>query len=350
MSQDSSSEKTEEATPKKLRDARKRGQVPRSKDIPSALILIAIVLYFWMNWQNMLNDMKELFTTIGTLSTYDFKMGLDGSLKLIMQKVMMSIILPFSLIVTLAGIIGNVAQFGFLFSFESMKPDFAKINPADGMKRIFSLKQLVDTLLSLVKTIIISILMLYVLYSGIKLLLNDVQQCNVLCQQFINEDLVSKLFLYIIPAILVLAVVDFLFQRHNFKKEQRMTKEEIKREFKEMFGDPHVVGERRNMRRELAENDIQKKIKTARLVIVDVGVAIALQFEQGVTPLPLIAAIGRGPMARRMLEIAQLENVPMNDNPRLAQLLLEEGKVDQYIPSSSIDGVAQAMRQNPKRS
>ncbi|MEN9433097.1 MAG: hypothetical protein RLZZ422_686 [Pseudomonadota bacterium] len=349
MSQESSSEKTEDATPKKLRDARKRGQVARSKDIPSALIMIAIVIYFAANWQSLLEDMKELFTTIGTLSTYDFGVALDGSLKLIVEKVIKPIVIPFAIIVTLAGIIGNIGQFGFIFSMESLKPNFSKINPAEGLKRIFSIKQLVDTLLSLLKTIIISILMFYILYTGIKLLLNDAQQCNVLCQQLITEDLVSKLFLYIIPAILIMAVIDFLFQRQQFKKEQRMTKEELKREFKEMFGDPHVVGERRNMRRELAEQDIQKRIKTARLVIADVGVAIALQYEQGVTPIPLIAAIGKGPMARRMLEIAQIENVPVMQNPRLAQLILEEGKVDQYIPSSSIDGVAQAMRQNPKQ-
>ncbi|MBK8453153.1 MAG: EscU/YscU/HrcU family type III secretion system export apparatus switch protein [Thiofilum sp.] len=349
MSQESSSEKTEDATPKKLRDARKRGQVARSKDIPSALILIAIILYFVLSWNTILENLKETFNVISTLLSYDFGVALSGSLKVINEKIILEIILPFSLVVTVAAILGNIGQFGFLFSFDSMKPDFAKINPAEGMKRIFSVKQLVETLLSLLKTIVISIIMLYVVYIGIKLLLNDVQQCNVLCQQFINEDLISKLFLYIIPAILVMAVVDFIFQRQQFLKEQRMTKEELKREFKEMFGDPHVVGERRNLRRELAEQDIQKRIKTARLVIVDIGVAIALQFEQGVTPLPLIAAIGRGPVARRMLEIAQIENVPTIQNPKLAQLLLEEGKVDQYIPTSSIEGVAQAMRQNPKR-
>lgn len=349
MSQESSSEKTEDATPKKLRDARKRGQVARSKDIPSALILIAIILYFVLSWSMILDNLKETFNVISTLLSYDFGVALSGSLKVINEKIIIEIILPFSLVVTVAAILGNIGQFGFLFSFDSMKPDFAKINPAEGMKRIFSVKQLVETLLSLLKTIVISIIMLYVVYIGIKLLLNDVQQCNVLCQQFINEDLVAKLFLYIIPAILVMAVVDFIFQRQQFLKEQRMTKEELKREFKEMFGDPHVVGERRNLRRELAEQDVQKRIKTARLVVIDIGVAIALQFEQGVTPLPLIAAIGRGPMARRMLEIAQVENVPTIQNPKLAQLILEEGKVDQYIPTSSIEGVAQAMRQNPKR-
>ncbi|WP_020560409.1 EscU/YscU/HrcU family type III secretion system export apparatus switch protein [Thiofilum flexile] len=350
MSDSSSGEKTEDATPKKLRDARKRGQVARSKDIPSAVILLAVILYFTLSWNLILQNTKELFNIIMLLPGYDFNQALGISLKAITDKILIDIILPFSLIITLAAIIGNIAQFGFILSFESMKPNFSKINPAEGMKRIFSVKQLVETLLSLIKTIVISIIMLYVLYIGIKLLLNDVQQCNVLCQQLINEDLVSKLFLYIIPAILVMAAIDFIFQRQQFSKEQRMTKDEIKREFKEMFGDPHVVGERRNMRRELAEQDIQKKIKTARLIIVDIGVSIALQYEQGVTPLPLIAAIGRGPMARRMLEIAQVENVPMVQNPRLAQLLLEEGKVDQYIPSSSIDGVAQAMRQTPKNS
>ena len=123
-----------------------------------------------------------------------------------------------------------------------------------------------------------------------------------------------------------------------------MTKEEVKREMKDMFGDPDVRGAREGIRRELNEQDIASRIKTARIVIIDIGLAIALHYEQDVTPLPLVVAIGKAAMARKMVEIAQVENVAVVSDARLAADLLEEGKIDQYIPTSTIDRVAQAMR------
>lgn len=343
-----SSEKTEDATPKKLREARKRGQVPTSKDIPSALILILATIYFWMNWDNMSASLQELFDAVADLMQVSFPQALQASLTLVMEKAVYEIALPFAGIAIAAGILGNIVQFGFIFSFDPVIPKISKINPTDGFKRIFSIKQMVQTLLSLVKTIIIAIVMFYIIYTGMKMLLNETSQCDLLCQKSIVEDLISQMFMLVIPLILVLAILDFIFQHTQFMKEQRMTKEEIKREFKEMFGDPHLMGARRGLRRELAESDVKERIKAARLVVVDIGVAIALHFVQGETPLPIITAIGKGPMARKMMEIAQIEGIPVMEDPRLADLLVEEGKIDQFIPSSSIDQVAQAMRQNPK--
>ena len=153
----------------------------------------------------------------------------------------------------------------------------------------------------------------------------------------------------ILPLIITLAVLDFLFQKTQFDKDQRMTKEEIKREMKNAYGDPHIRGARQGMRRELSEQDIQSRIKTARLVIIDIGLAVALYYEQDVTPLPVIVAIGKAGMARKMIEIAQLENVAIIRDARLVGDLIEEGKIDQYIPVSTIDRVAKAMRNNNKR-
>ena len=123
-----------------------------------------------------------------------------------------------------------------------------------------------------------------------------------------------------------------------------LEKEDVKREMKDMYGDPHVRGARDGLRREISEQDVKTRIKTARLVIIDIGVAIALHYDREVTPLPLIVAIGKAGMARAMVEIAQIESVPIISDARLVADLLEEGKLDQYIPTSTIDRVAQAMR------
>jgi type III secretion protein U len=178
--------------------------------------------------------------------------------------------------------------------------------------------------------------------------MNEIKQCDIPCQKEITAELLKKLMMMILPLIIVLAALDLIFQKIQFEKDQRMTKEEIKREMKDAYGDPHVRGARQGMRRELTEQDIQARIKTARLVIIDIGLAIALYYEQDVTPLPVIVAIGKAGMARKMIEIAQIENVPIISDARLVADLIEEGKIDQYIPTSTLDRVAKAMRNNKR--
>lgn len=349
MSQESSSEKTEEATPKKLRDAKRRGQVPRSNDIASGLILLFSTIYFFTMWDWLVDQVREYFLTITELIKHDFDQALQTALKLLVEKAFYTIALPFAIMVTIAGILGNILQFGFIFSFDPVMPRLSKVSPSEGFKRIFSVKQVVQTALSLLKTIVIAIAVISVVYMGMGELLNDIQQCDVLCTKEITEDLVQLIFMIVIPMILTIAILDFAFQRAQFMKEQRMTKDELKREMKEMFGDPHVRGARRSLRQELAEQDIQSRIKTARLLIIDIGVAVALHFEQDKTPLPLIVAIGKDGMARKMVEIAQVEDVPLISDAHLVADLIEEGKLDQYIPDSTINRVAQAMRRTSKQ-
>lgn len=349
MSQETSSEKTEEATPKKLRDAKRRGQVPRSNDIASALILLFATIYFFAMWDWLVDQVREYFLTVTELIKYDFDQALQAALELLVEKAFYTIALPFAIMVTIAGILGNVLQFGFIFAIEPVLPKLSKVSPTEGFKRIFSVKQVVQTALSLLKTIAIAIAVFAVVYIGLGELLNEIEQCDVLCTKEITEDLVQLIFMIVIPMILLIAILDFAFQRAQFLKEQKMTKDELKREMKEMFGDPHVRGARRGLRQELAEQDIQSRIKTARLLIIDIGVAVALHFEQDETPLPVIVAIGKDGMARKMVEIAQIEDVPLVSDAHLVADLVEEGKLDQYIPESTINRVAQAMRRTSKQ-
>ena len=350
MSNDSSSEKSEKATPKKLREARKRAQVPRSKDIPSATQLLFAALYLWLTWDWTVEQLKEMLLVVPQLINMDFTQALRTGFEAILQHALYNLAIPFSMFLLIAGILGNIVQFGFVFSFDPIIPRPQKINPADGAKRIFSIKQFVETLLSLAKTIIVGVVLLLVLHGGMQELLHPIEQCNVECQQQVTEHLMGTLIFMILPILITLAVLDYLFQHAQFMKEQRMTKDEVKRENKETYGDPHVRGAREGIRREMAEQDIQTRIRTARMIVLDMGIAIAVQYEADKMPLPIIVAIGKGNMARKMSEIAQKEHVALISDPALAQKLADEGKIDQYIPESTITQVARALQKAAAKS
>lgn len=349
MSQDSSQEKTEQATPRKLEKARERGQVPRSNDLPSALVMLFTVLYIWLAWSWIQDQLKEILYAIPQLYEMEFQQALQLGFNHIVLRMMYILVIPFAMIAAVAGILGNIVQFGFVFSIDPVIPRPDKISPSSGFKRIFSIKQVVTTLLSLLKTIVVGIILLVVLRTGMKEMLHAVEQCDVICQKAVIEYLVRQMVLFIIPVLLFIAVLDYLFQHAQFMKDQRMTKEEVKKEMKDIYGDPHVRSARQGMRREMAEQDIHERIKTSRLIIIDMGVAIALMYEEGVTPLPVFVALGKGSMAQKMVEIATQEDVPIVSDSELARELVELGKIDTYIPDETIDRVAKIMFKTSKK-
>ena len=341
---ESSSEKTEKATPKKLRDARNKGQVAQSKDIAPAFMMLVAAIYFMIMGKWLLGQMIELFVAIPYLQTLPFGQALSAGTDLVVRVVIGTILLPFIALMAITAIFSNILQTGVIFAIDPIMPKLEKISITSGFKRIFSAKQFVNTVFALVKTLVIAAALFFVVRMGLAELLHEIKQCDVPCQASIIADLFMTLMMIILPLMIVMTIMDFLFQKTQFEKDQKMTKEEVKREMKDMFGDPHVKGARDGIRREMNEQDIKARIKTARLLIIDIGKAIALHYEQDVTPLPLIVAIGKDAMARKMVEIAQIEDVPVVSDARLVEDLLEEGKLDQYIPTSTIDRVAQAMR------
>ncbi len=341
---ESSSEKTEKATPKKLRDARKKGQVAQSKDVAPALIMLFGALYFWIAGRWLFQMLIDIFVAIPELQNRSFIQAVTSSMDVIVGTVVGVIVLPFVVLMAITGVLAFVLQFGFIFVLEPVIPKLEKISFTSGFKRIFSAKQFVSTGLSLIKTLVIAGALFFVVYWGLSELLHEIKQCDVFCQVSIITDMFMILMMIVLPLMIVMAVLDFLFQKSQFDKEQKMTKEEVKREMKDMFGDPHVRGAREGIRREMSEQDVRARIKTARLVVIDIGIAVALHYEQDVTPLPLIVAMGKAGMARKMVEISQIEDVPIVSDARLVADLVEEGKLDQYIPTSTIDRVAQAMR------
>jgi type III secretion protein U len=336
--------KTEQPTHQKLKQAREKGQVARSEEFAPTVMFVFAVMYFWFGWDGLFSNIKDVFESISFIYTMEFTVALDTIIDKVMSKVIYAIILPFSLLMLAAGIIGNVLQTGFIFSFDPVTPRGEKISPIKGFGRIFSIKQVVKTLLSSLKIIGMSIIIVYIVRLGITDYMHDISQCDVKCQMLVFQSLLKKLIMILLPILIIVAAIDFMFQRAQFTKDQRMTKDEVKREYKNQEGDPEIKGARREEQRRMLEQDMSKKIKESRVLVAGVNLVVALKYEEDL-PLPILMAIGKDRMSFKMIEIANKEKVKIVADPELAMKLANEGDIDQYIPSSTIQDVARVLQQ-----
>jgi len=336
--------KTEEPTWKKLEKAREKGQVARSEEFAPTVMFVFAVIYFWFGWDWLYGQIKDVFTSISFIYTMEFRMALDNIIDAVLSKVIFSIMLPFSLLMLFAGILGNVLQTGLLFSVDPVIPRGSKISPIKGFGRIFSIKQVVKTLFSSLKIIGMSIIIVYIVRLGVREYMHELSQCDVSCQMLVFQSLLKKLIMILLPILIIVASMDFMFQRIQFLKEQRMTKEEVKREHKNQQGDPIIKGARRAEQRRMLDQDAIQRVKESRVVIAGVSLAIALKYDDEL-PLPILLAIGKDRMSFKMIETAKIEKVKIVADPALAEKLSTDGTIDQYIPSSTVKAVAQAIRQ-----
>lgn len=342
MSEDKSS-KTEEATPEKLRKARKKGQVARSEEFVPLFMIIFAFLYFWFAWDWFIQTLQDFMLNVTAYNNdMDFKASLGNALSLWFGQIILGIMLPFSALMFLAGVIGNISQFGFLISFESMKPKLEKISPISGFKRIFSMKQVVKTLLSVLKILVMTAIIYYVTRLAIREYMHDISACNMDCMLAVLFSLIKKMLFILLPILIVLVILDVIYQKFNFKKEQRMSKDEIKREYKNREGDPLIKGQRKSEQRRILSEDLKEMIKQSRVVIAGLGRAAIVMYNNDM-PLPILLAIGRNKMSNEIIKIAKRTGIPIISDPALVQLLEDDGIVDQYIPDSSIQRVAKAI-------
>lgn len=343
MSGDSAS-KTEKPTPKKLRDARKKGQIAKSKEVVSTLSLLVAGLYFWIAWDWLNGLLREIILLPAQVVGLSFSEGLQIMTNQIITSAVYWIVIPFVLLLFVFTVLGNVAQFGILFSLDPIMPKLEKISPASGFKKIFSKKSLGDTGLSLIKILAIGFVVYLISRNSLKQLIHDVSICDVECNEALMQSLVWQLIAWLMPLLIAIALIDIVMQKAFFMKDQMMSKQEVKREYKDSEGDPLIKGKRKQQHTELVMNSMQDKIRASRVLLTDIDKSIALRYEQGVTPLPLIMAIGSNALARQMVEVAEEEGVAVVANPSAVRLLVDEGKVDQYIPDIAITPIARILR------
>ena len=335
-----SGEKTEQPTPKKLRDARKKGQVAKSKEVSGTFGLVMVLAILWFMSDTYLETIKEMVLLPATVYnenfTYAFKVVTEG----ILEKSVI-LILPMVLMVMFGAIFGNVAQFGFLISGESVKPDIKKISPIGGLKKIFAIKNLVEFLKSIIKIVFLSFVVYYVIKDSLGDMMN-MPYCGSECILPVTGILLKKLLIYAIVAFIIISVVDFLFEKQQFTKQQKMTKDEVKREYKEMEGSPEIKGKRKEIHQEIL-NEAENTKKSDVVIKNPTHLAIGLHYSQDETPLPIVTVKGRGGRARFIVKIAEAEGIPVLENVPLAHALFDTD-VASYIPSELIEPVAEVFR------
>lgn len=340
---DSSQEKTEKATPKKLREARKKGQVSKSKDLSTVMVMIAVFVTISLTSDNIANEIKELMrvifekTEVGHLSAYDLmSMGKQALWTFI------TILTPiFTAGVATALFIGFL-QVGPVFSTEVIKPKLEKLNPVEGFKNMFKMVTFIELLKNIAKLTVV----IYLAYTTIKHYLQEVllsSQVTVLESVAMTATIIYSFFVKVAVVFFVVALADMAVQRWNYLKNMRMSKDEVKREYKQDEGDPQIKQERRRLHREMVFGDVRKNVKKADAVISNpIHVAVAIQYHREEMGAPEVVAKGQRKYAEMILQIAREEKIPVIRNIPLAWSLLqvEEGDV---IPEDLYEPVAEVL-------
>lgn len=336
-------EKTEEPTSKKIEDARKEGNVPKSQDTSSFITLLVALGALFALFSFMKNKIVSLY------HYYDSFIGVDLTkndvflITLTTLKETALVILPIAMIVAIAGILAAVLQFGFLFTTKSITPDLKKIDPIKGLKNLFSLKKMIEG----VKTILKVTLVMLVAYYFLSSFLEDLPSLIYLpvigqLSWWLHKAVILASVLLIL--FLVLALFDLFFVRYNYFKDLRMSKQEIKDEYKQMEGDPQVKARIRRIQFEMTKKRMMQEIPSADVVITNpTHYAVAIRYNQEKEHAPKVVAKGIDHLAIRIKEIAREHSIQIVENPPLARELYKKCDVNEMIPESLYKAVAEVL-------
>lgn len=338
-------EKSEKATPKKLKDARKKGQVAKSQDFPAALtfvtsMLVTLALGGFL-FKNLAGFIIHMFRAVS--QDVDLSNTAGGYLSQALMTIFVSSI-PIMGVVTLIGVLTNFLVIGPVFSVQAMKFDLKKLNPVEGLKQKFKIKTFVELLKSLFKITGAALIIFLVIWNSVPHILATVAM-PVLASAALLEDFLRTIVIRVGIFFLAIAVFDLSFQKKQFSKEMKMEKFEVKQEYKDTEGDPHIKGRRKQISQEMAYQEGPSAAKRARAIITNpVHLAIALAYDEEKDPAPFILTMGQGPIADRIIKIGNEEQIPIMRNVELAQDLFNRGAIEQYIPEDTYKVVAEILK------
>lgn len=337
-------EKTEPATPKKREEQRKKGQVAKSMELPGAIILLLVFLTFSMFSGYMQERFLRLFkvtftdyllidTTIPNVISLFGNLMLDGLL----------LIAPIFLISMLAAVLSNYLQIGIMFTGDPLKMKFSKINPLEGFKRLFSPRALVDFLKSVFKMTIVGLVVYQTIWKerGNMLLLGSVPLKETASYV---ADLAVNLGVKIGMILVVLAIFDYMYQKYDYEKNLRMSKQDIKDEYKKSEGDPLIKGKIRERQRRMAMQRMMQEVPKADVIITNpTHFAVAIKYDAKEMAAPRVVAKGTDYVALRMKEIGKEHGIVLMENKPLARALHSQVEIGQAIPADLFQAVAEVL-------
>ncbi|WP_315124615.1 type III secretion system export apparatus subunit SctU [Comamonas antarctica] len=337
------SEKTEQPTSKRLRDSRKKGDVAYSKDFTQTLLILAIFGYLLGNSGRIVESLAQMILLPGTLLRLEFHDAANTLVTEVLSTAAWTV-LPFLGIVLGVGIFADAMQVGLLFAFEKLKPSGKKLNVLANAKNMFSKKNLVEFLKSFLKIAILSSLLATLIRDAMPIL-TSIPQAGLPGLGQVIATLHKTMLIHIGLTYSVIALADFVWQRFNYRKGLMMSKDEVKQEYKQMEGDPHIKHQRKQLHQEMQQQGAVQSARSATVVVTNpTHLAVALRYDEDETPLPLILAMGEGALAQRMMEAAREAGVPVMQNIPLARALTAQGEAGQFIPSELVEPVAEVLR------
>ena len=335
-------EKTEPATPRRRQEARERGQVARSQDLTAAVAMlagmIALELMGRSVWGAMLSIMRGGLTPPASFESREAATYLSLALVAAGKSVV-----PFMVVVMAAVLAALYAQVGWVLTWHPLIPSLSKISPLQGIRRMFSPRTAVSALINIGKMLLVAGVAYWTLASGINRIVFSVYMDHVALYAM-GAAILFRLGIRLSMVMLLMALIDFAYQRYRHEKDMRMSKEEIKEELKRMEGDPIMKHRRRDVQMKLAMQRVQRDVPQADVVVTNpTHLAIALRYDPERMAAPKVVAKGADWMAYRIRQIAAGAGVPIVEKRELARLMYDAVQVGQQIPERFYTAVAEIL-------
>jgi flagellar biosynthetic protein FlhB len=345
MAEDSSQEKEEAPSEKKRDDARKKGNVAKSTEVNSVFVLLSAIFLLrlvgpWIQ-SELIAHIREYFALCS--STTDMSMQRLIELSQGALVLLIKVVLPFAGAVMLAGVLANVVQIGLLFTWEPITPKLEKLNPLSGIKRIVSMRSVVETIKNILKITVIG----YIAYVTIKneydILITLADASIAAIWKFILSS-AYDIFVRTALVMLAIALADYGYQRYEHEKKLKMSHQEIKEERKQMDGDPQVKARIRSLQREMSRRRMMDQVPQASVVVTNpTHLAIALLYDPEKGDAPVVVAKGKDFVAQRIKKIAEENEVPLVEDKPLARAMYDKVEVGMPIPTEFFAAVAEVM-------
>lgn len=338
-------EKTEKATPKKRREARQKGQVAHSREVNSALVLIGSMFALYLFAGYLLQQIKGNMQYFLSVSPDDSQFTIHGAYQMIVLIFLKTgaIVAPVAGVALVTGLLSSYAQIGFLFTAKPLEPKLDRLNPVEGLKRILSRRSLAQLLKSLLKLAII-------VYTAYKYLQSKYSEIPRLLDMDVMEIIkftgltAINIGLRIGAILLIIAALDYLYQRYEFNRSLMMTKQELREEYKQTEGNPQIKSKVRERQRQISMRRMMAEVPKADVVITNpTHFAVALKYDPEVADAPYVVAKGKDLIAYKIKEIALENDVHVVENPPLARSLYQTTDLGRVIPPELYQAVAEVL-------
>ncbi len=336
-------EKTEQPTPKRIRESREKGDVAKGQDIAPAATVLAIGGYMFGNAQGIYEDLVLLVSIPLEVMGLPYEEAMAKAVPATID-LMFDIVVPIVAIVMVTALVALLVQTGVLIAPKAAMPKLENLSPAKWFKKVFSIKNLVEFAKNIAKVALLTAIAWNVLDKFIPILF-EIPKGGLGAMWSVLGAAAGELILKCAGGFAVIAALDFLYQKYKWTQDHMMSIDEVKREFKESEGDPQVKGKRKQLHQEMVQQGQLSSTRKAKVLVTNpTHFAIALDYEKDKTPLPIILAKGQGALAQRMIQVAKEEGIPIMRNVPLAHALFEQGTENAYIPKDLIGPVAEVLR------